>query len=118
MTTQDIITKIKENLALIGWVGSALVTLASTAIAIDARYARAEEVQKFKAEQNQAIYQTGISQAISIDKLRKDSLEDKIFEIEAINPAKRTDIDRAKLERYKRQLAIPLVLPPPPDVSK
>jgi hypothetical protein len=40
----------------------------------------------------------------SINNLRRQMLEDKIFEIQLIAPEKRSDADRARLDRYTRDL--------------
>lgn len=49
-----------------------------------------------------AAYQ--IAQSEAITGLRKEDLEDKIFSFEMIPPAKRSNYDRAKLNRYKSKL--------------
>ena len=108
---------LKDHVTTLLWLGGIAVSIVTTGIAVDSRYAHSEEVRAFKHEQNQAIYESGMSQARSLDKYRKAGLEDKIFEIEQIPPSRRTQTDIAKLERYKRQLAAPIDpedLPKPP----
>ena len=50
--------------------------------------------------------QKGATQAavqVAVDGLRKSSIEDKIFEINLVPPDKRTDVQRALLDRYLRE---------------
>lgn len=67
-------------------------------LAIDSRYAKAEDI----GVQQQAIKENARETKFAIDQLRKQSIEDKIFEIELIPENRRTHIDKARLEKYKR----------------
>lgn len=102
-----ILDKIKPHATTISWVAGAVISIVSTAFAIDQRYAHAEEVEKFKTEQSRAIVVQGQLQTQALDMFRRQMLEDKIFELELIPPNKRSQIENAKLERYKRQLQTP-----------
>ena len=95
---------LSQKVKIIAGLISGLTVIISTAFAIDSRYAKTQELTNFKQEQNQAIVQQGRANQGIVNNLRRQMLEDKIFEIELINPAKRTDYDRAKLEKYKRDL--------------
>lgn len=102
-----IIDKIRPHATTISWIVGAVISIVSTAFAIDQRYAHAEDVEKFKTEQSQAIVVQGQLQTQALDMFRRQMLEDKIFELELIPQNKRTVVDNAKLERYKRQLGAP-----------
>jgi len=73
--------------------GSALIALVGAVLFIDDRYAHAGDVKAMHEVQLQAVRE-----------LRKENLEDKVFELSLIPAAKRTDAQRAMLDRYKRQL--------------
>lgn len=77
------IMRIGSTLAAVG------VIFGTIAWAADTRYAQKTEVQ--------AAVQT------AVDGLRKFSIEDKIFEINLVPPDKRTDVQRALLDRYLRE---------------
>lgn len=107
MQLKEITTKLRENLSIVSVTVGAVVSIISAAFAVDQRYAHAEDVEKFKAEQNRAIVVQGQMQSQALDGLRRQMIEDKVFELELIPQNKRTVVDNAKLERYKRQLATP-----------
>lgn len=67
-------------------------------LAIDSRYAKAADISL----QQQALKENARETKFAIDQLRKQSIEDKIFEIELIPENRRTHIDKARLEKYKR----------------
>lgn len=69
-------------------------------ISIDSRYAKAEDFNK----QQQALQQNAKDTAFAIDQLRKQSIEDKIFEIELLPEDKRSQYDKARLEKYHRDI--------------
>lgn len=85
---------------LLGSAGS-IIAIVTALFAVDARYAHAADVEKDKAQTQQVIKQTAIV-------LRKQALEDKLFEYDvkkAQSPDRKlTPIDAAMQERYKRQL--------------
>ena len=66
-------------------------------ISVDSRYAKAAEVEM---QQQSIVKET----KYAIDQLRKQSLEDKIFELELTPEDKRTQINKALLEKYKRDM--------------
>lgn len=69
-------------------------------LSIDSRYAKAADIE----QQQQSIKDNARETKFAIDQLRKQSIEDKIFEIELIPETSRVQIDRARLEKYKRDL--------------
>lgn len=77
-------------------------------LTIDNRYAHADDVNREQQTQRQAIENTAKQNRIdfnySIDQLRKQTLEDKVFEILLISEEKRTSVDKARLEKYLRDL--------------
>lgn len=74
--------------------------LIGTAFTLDSRYAKAEDI----ANQKQYIEQNSKETKFAIDQLRKQSLEDKVFEIELIPENKRSQSEKARLEKYKRDM--------------
>lgn len=74
--------------------------LIGTAFTLDSRYAKAEDI----VNQKHYIEQNSLETKFAIDQLRRQSLEDKVFEIELIPEAKRSQSDRARLEKYKRDM--------------
>lgn len=75
---------------------TALGTILGAAFTIDARYAHAGDVSAaIQAQRNATSY--------AVDQLRKQNLEDKIFELMLIPEQKRTDAQRAMLDRYRTQ---------------
>lgn len=75
-----------------------LSMLAGGILSLDSRYAKADDLNK----QQQSIMQGSMETKYAIDQLRKQSLEDKIFEIELIPEEKKTQSDRARLDKFKR----------------
>ncbi len=73
-------------------IGAATVILAAV-FTIDQRYVHAEELKKQM-----------LSVKDEIASLHRTRIEDEMFKIELIPPSKRTDADKAMLDRYKRQL--------------
>ena len=72
---------------------SIVAGIVGAAFAIDQRYVSAGE---FK--------QQILTVKSSILDLHRSRLEDEIFRLELIPPAKRTDADKALIERYKSQI--------------
>jgi hypothetical protein len=85
---------------ILGSAGS-IIAIVTALFAIDARYAHAADVEKDKAQTQKVIKDTAVI-------LRKQALEDKLFEYD-VKKAQAPDrklspIDTAMQERYKRQL--------------
>lgn len=74
--------------------------LVGTILTVDSRYAKAADLQS----QNRVIEQSSKETKYAIDQLRKQSLGDKIFELELIPETKRTTIEKARLEKAKRDM--------------
>jgi len=93
---------IKDNpwKILLGSSGT-IISLVATLFTLDARYAHAADVEKDKAQTQQIIKQTS-------QELRKQMLEDKIFELDIkksqMPNEKLSPVDNAMRERYQRQL--------------
>ena len=80
-----------------GIVSSFAILAGAVAWAGDTRWAKIEDVRAWDSNVVAQIKH-------STDYLRKQALEDKIYEITVIPEAKRTDTQRALLDRAKRQL--------------
>ena len=93
-------TQVKYIATLVGMA----VAVITTVFTLDARYVHADELQQFKTEHAQAIQQVSRDSQLQVITLRKQMIEDKVFEITLIKPEKRTDIDRARLDKYQRDL--------------
>jgi hypothetical protein len=89
--------------AIVGIVSS-LGVLVGAVIAVESRYVHAADLEQFKQEQVRAFKQQSADSQITVNELRKQMLEDKIFEIQLIPPSRRTDVDRARLDKYSRDL--------------
>lgn len=102
MSTVD---AIKENpiKAASGIIASLSIILGAI-FALDARYVHAGDISEIKADQTRAIQQLTSDNQVQVNSLRKQMLEDKVFEITLIAPSKRTDADRARLDKYQRDL--------------
>lgn len=83
-----------------------LLALVSAIFAIDYRYAKAQDVKDKQAQIQQIVQDAVINihkqNLEAISGIRKQTLEDKIFEID-VKP-KLSSVDQALKERYKRQL--------------
>jgi len=94
------ISKNNTTKLLLGSAGSIIAVVAAL-FTVDARYAHAADVEKDKAQTQKVIRDTAVV-------LRKQALEDKLFEydVKKAQSAERklTPIDTAMQERYKRQL--------------
>ncbi len=77
------IMRIGSTLAAVG------VIFGAIAFAADTRY------------EQKGVAQVAVQAAV--DGLRKSTIEDKIFEINLVPPEKRTDVQRALLDRYLRE---------------
>lgn len=93
---------IKRNAKMITGAVVFLSTVVGAAFTVDARYAKASDVQSL--EQQQANFASTIKreQNTAIDKLRKQQIEDKLFELR-LNP-RPTQADKALIRRYEDQL--------------
>lgn len=95
-------TTIKDNYLkiILGSVSSIIAVIAAM-FALDARYAHAADVEKEKMQTQQLIIETA-------QQIRKQTLEDKLFELDIkknTSPTRSlTPIDEALRERYQRQV--------------
>lgn len=87
------IEKVKENpIKFTISVVTLITMLVGAVLSVDSRYAKASDFEKQQ-----------VSIQYSIDQLRKQSIDDKIFELELIPEKDRTQSDKARLEKYKRE---------------
>lgn len=89
------------------WSGITTISIAVAAIvtatlSFESRYASAAEVAQLKQENKVVIEKVQQDNRKSIDRLRQQQLEDKIFELN-LKGRSRTPVDEALLERYKQQ---------------
>jgi hypothetical protein len=98
----QVVETIKNNpwKTLVGSAGT-IITVVTALFTLDARYAHAAEVEKQKTE-------TQVQIQRSVQLLRKQTLEDKVFELD-IRKSQTTNgklppVEEALHERYKRQL--------------
>lgn len=99
------VTKIKENgITYLVSAGTTIAAIIGMFLTIDSRYAHSDEISKLKIEQQQVILRNRYDLIQSTNTLRKQSLEDKIFDIELIPNDKRSQYDAARLEKYKTDL--------------
>lgn len=101
----EFISKAKENafnhfVSLIVSIG----TVIGMFLTVDDRYAHSDEVDKLKVEQQQVIRQNRYDLQQSTGQLRKQQLQDKIFDIELMPASKQSPYDKARLEKYKSDL--------------
>ena len=100
-----------KRLKVIAGAVASLSTIVGAAFFVDARYAHAEAVVAL-------IRQARDESRYAAEQLRKQLLEDKVFEINLVPEAKRTNTQRALLERYKAQVGeINARWPSPPSAG-
>lgn len=94
---ESIGSKIKVTIATTG----TIIALVLAVFTLDSRYARAQDVLKENDKTQMVIKET-------VKNIRKQSIEDKIFELDLKKSQNRDNklgsIDAALYERYKRQL--------------
>lgn len=73
-------------------------------VAVDSRYAHAGDFADLKSAQERSIQQNRNEVRYATDQLRKQMLEDKVFEIELVPVQKRSVVDNARLEKFKRDV--------------
>ena len=94
--------KLKQNISEITAVATLSFALIGGAIAVESRYARIEDVEKIKDAETNDITKMRIEQNIGLDNLRKQTVEDKLFDIRM--KEKKSQADMAMLQRYEEQL--------------
>lgn len=95
--------KLKQNISEITAVATLSFALIGGAIAVESRYARIEDVEKIKDIATNDLTKMRIEQNIGLDNLRKQTVEDKLFDIRMKEKKSQTDL--AMLQRYEEQLA-------------
>lgn len=85
-------------------VSMSILTLVSmfvgTVLAVDSRYAKAGDFER----QQRYLEQSTLETKYAIDQLRKHNLIDKVFELELIPENKRTQVDKARLQKYRSDI--------------
>ncbi len=94
--------KLKQNISEITAVATLSFALIGGAIAVESRYARIDDVEKIKDAATNDITKMRIEQNIGLDNLRKQTVEDKLFDIRM--KEKKSQADMAMLQRYEEQL--------------
>lgn len=88
---------IKTLLSIVALI-SGIVT---SVITVDSRYVHADELDDFKIEMNQKFEKTDKS----ISNIRRQQLQDKIFELNFLDQSGQArPIDKALLDRYRNEL--------------
>ena len=94
--------KLKQNISEITAVATLSFALIGGAIAVESRYARIDDVEKIKDIATNELTKMRIEQNIGLDNLRKQTVEDKLFDIRM--KEKKSQADMAMLQRYEEQL--------------
>lgn len=100
---KKMLEKLKQNISEITAVATLSFALIGGAIAVESRYARIEDVEKIKDIATNDLTKMRIEQNIGLDNLRKQTVEDKLFDIRMKEKKSQTDL--AMLQRYEEQLA-------------
>ena len=87
--------KLKQNI-------SEITAVATLSFAVESRYARIDDVEKIKNIATDDLTKMRIEQNIGLDNLRKQTVEDKLFDIRM--KEKKSQADMAMLQRYEEQL--------------
>ena len=110
---EKILTKVTNGgkaltLETLSWIAGILCSIVAgtgaTILWAEGHYAKADTLNQYHTELVRAIAENRKETGRAADDLRKQLLEDKIFELNLIPDAKRTDVQRALLERYKAQV--------------
>jgi hypothetical protein len=93
---------IKKHVFAIAAFVSALATIIGASFTIDQRYAKATDIEPIRELSVRGINQVRIEQANSIDTLRKQQIEDRLFELRLRQQP--STLDQALIRRYEDQL--------------
>lgn len=96
------IETIKQHLGAMSAIITVFVALAGGIITVEGRYAHADDVRSVKELATFNLNQIRIEQANNVDLLRKQSIEDRLFELRLKD--RPIQAEKAMLERYKDQL--------------
>lgn len=91
----------------IQWVAglvTAIATILGAAFFVDSRYAHAQELVQFKSEVAQELHRGSIEMRLQTQELRRQTIEDKLFELDSKDADKLTSTEKAIRQRYRRQL--------------
>jgi hypothetical protein len=92
----------KRSLTFVASVVGSLVIIVGALTAIDGRYAHASELEQMQKSEQAYHEESKVSQRMSIDTLRQQQIEDKLFELR-LNPHP-SQVDKAITQRYTDQL--------------
>jgi hypothetical protein len=114
---------VKNNVAAIGATVTIITTLTGGILAIESRYAKAEDVNSVKQYVIKSHEFTKYELHQSIDTDRKENLEDKLYELRS--KSTQTSSDKAMIKRYedrlsdiKQRLSTPAPSAPSMDVQQ
>lgn len=84
-------------------VGS-LAAIVGAVLFVDARYAHSDSLAELQKSQIALFKRNRDEMKFAGDMLRKQLLEDKVFEMNMVPERKRSDVVRALLDRYRAQI--------------
>jgi hypothetical protein len=97
-----IVEFIKTKVVAVATTFTVLGTVVGGVIAVESRYAKAADISDLKQQQVQIYSNMKIQQEIAVDTLRRQNIEDKLFELRLKDNPSRAD--QALIERYREQL--------------
>lgn len=101
MDIGQLLTLGKKHIIAIGGIAALASGIVGGFTAVETRYAKAADLNEFRAVQKQQTDDLAKRQQAAISNLRLQQLEDKIFELELIE--RRTPAQQAILQRLYRQ---------------
>ena len=78
--------------------------LVGAVITVDSRYVKADDLTSLKVYTEKLIVQQGEQIQSNVNSLRKQMLEEKLYDLESVHPKRRSSADNARIEKYKRDL--------------
>ena len=96
------IETVKTRVVGIAATVTVLGTIVGGVFAVESRYAKAADIDDVKSQQVQIYSNMKIQQELAVDSLRRQTLEDRLFELRL--KERPTQVERALMERYQDQL--------------
>lgn len=96
------IETVKHRVIAIAGTITVLGTIVGGVLAIESRYAKAADISDLKTQQVQIYSNVKIQQDLAVDTLRRQNLEDRLFELRL--KERPTQVDKALIQRYEDQL--------------
>jgi len=78
--------------------------LVGAVITVDSRYVKADDLTSLKVYNEKLVVQQGEQIQSNVNSLRKQMLEEKLYDLESVHPKRRSSADNARIEKYKRDL--------------